>query len=218
MTSNNAPAAPVCLTDCINEPPLPDILTDAQASNWQLRVGYFFKENGYFSLLLMPAGLWVAAMLVAHLSFDVAPTLQATLQALQQPFGNNASMDLYVVLMGMAITMFIAIIVGQSWDHESLLAPLNEDQLFEMVEIAEADPAVRAWAQQALTDGKTLRLRDYKAASYHRAWHISIQRRLSRLDALRKLADPIEPESQTLTASGAYPTQDERIDGPRTEA
>ncbi|MBS7545559.1 hypothetical protein [Ancylobacter oerskovii] len=40
----------------------------------------------------------------------------------------------------------------------------------------------------------------------------------ARHKALRNVADAPESEDQALTASGAYPVRDERIDGPRTEA
>lgn len=200
MTSNNDTLAVHCLTDRIKEPPLPEILTDAQASHWLLRAGYFFKENHYFAPLLIPVVLLIPARYVY----------------LNWPWLLDGA-ALWVAL-AIGVTPFMVFLGLLFWRHESLLAPLNESRLTRMVEIAEADPTVRAWVQQALTDGKTLRLRDYKAAATHRTWHISNQRRLTRLEALRKLADPTEPESQTLTASGAYPTQDERIDGPRTEA
>ncbi|EJE6497454.1 hypothetical protein LWQ05_003874 [Salmonella enterica] len=198
MTSNNAAYGSHV---SIKEPPLPEILTDAQASHWLLRARYFFKENDYFASLLIPVGLLIAARYV-FLNWLTLP-------------GGAA---LCVLLAAVGITLFVVFLGLLFWHHESLLAPLRTSELPKIMQCAVDDPAVMVWLQAALRDGKTLRLRDYKAADTHRTWHRHNEERLAKLAALHNLVAAVEPESPALTPSGAYPVRDERIDGSRTEA
>lgn len=198
MTSNNAGYG---LHDSIKEPPLPEILTDAQASDWLLRAGCFFKENHYFAPLLIPAGLWLVAWCSKFFDW-VSPSIGALA---------------FVLLTAVGTTLFVVFLGLLFWGHESLLAPLRTSELTKIMQCAVDDPAVMVWLQAALRDGKTLRLRDYKAADTHRTWHRDNEERLAKLAALHNLVAAVEPESRALTPSGTYPVQDERIDGSSTE-